>query len=148
MEVQRVYLLRARDLIDHGQVLVLDQTVEAHQLPIHGRIKLVKTDPTAPAAQGAVAEIVGEGRAMLVLGRDKIGGLLSAYRHLGGFVKKGSYVVVEGTVVNGHPVWTGFGAGPYEAVDRILGSADDLVRDSGIDGRGASFNSGGYLRRT
>ena len=37
-------------------------------------------------------------------------------------VPVGSYVIVADTIVNGNPVWTGFGPGPKEAL-QLLSSA-------------------------
>ena len=62
-------------------------------------------------------------------------------------VPVGSYVVVENTIVNGHPVWPGYGPGPTEAVKRILAKHSDFVGDSSWEKHGLTFNPGGFLRR-
>ena len=59
----------------------------------------------------------------------------------------GSYVVVTDTVVNGHPVWTGFGPGPAEAVKQILTRHGDFVADPAMEKYSLTFNPNGYLRR-
>ena len=62
-------------------------------------------------------------------------------------VPVGSYVVVTDTVVNGHPVWTGFGPGPAEAVKQILTRHGDFVADTAMEKYSLTFNPNGYLRR-
>jgi cephalosporin hydroxylase len=74
-------------------------------------------------------------------------GLLLAFTALEPFVPVGAYVVVENTIVNGHPVWRNYGPGPAEAVSQILGEGR-FVRDRSLERQPLSFNPGGFLRRT
>ena len=62
-------------------------------------------------------------------------------------VPVGSYVVIADTVVNGHPVWAGFGPGPAEAVKQILARNGNFAPDPKMEKYHLSFNPGGYLRR-
>ena len=59
----------------------------------------------------------------------------------------GSYVVVTDTVVNGHPVWTGFGPGPAEAVKQILTADGRWAADPALEKYSLTFNPGGFLKR-
>ena len=59
-----------------------------------------------------------------------------------------SYVIVENTIVNGHPVWPGFGPGPLEAVKRILSQHGEFVADTTMEKYGLTFNPNGFLKRT
>jgi cephalosporin hydroxylase len=59
----------------------------------------------------------------------------------------GSYVIVEETIVNGHPVWASFGPGPSEAVKGILGNHADFIADTDAQRYGVTFNPGGFLKR-
>ena len=64
-----------------------------------------------------------------------------------GLVPVGSYVIVERTVVNGHPVWPEHGPGPYEAVKGILAGNHDFAVDTALERSGLTFNPTGYLKR-
>ena len=72
---------------------------------------------------------------------------VAAFNGYHGLVPVGSYVVVENTVVNGNPVWTGFGPGPKEAVVEILAGHPDFTVDRSRERGLVSLNRGGYLRR-
>jgi cephalosporin hydroxylase len=72
--------------------------------------------------------------------------VLSAFRNLSPLVPEGSYVVVEDTIINGHPVWTGFGPGPWEAVEKIT-QEGEFAPDSSLERYVLTFNPGGFLKR-
>ena len=71
--------------------------------------------------------------------------LLEAYSPL---VSVGSYLIVADTMVNGHPVWTGFGPGPGEAVSVFTQRHGEFFVDSELERFGLTFNPGGFLKRT
>jgi cephalosporin hydroxylase len=54
-------------------------------------------------------------------------------------------VVFEDTILSGHPVWTGFGPGPWEAARRLLDTGE-FERDLSLE-RALTFNMGGFLKR-
>ena len=73
--------------------------------------------------------------------------IVQEFLGLAPLVPVGSYVVVENTIVNGHPVWPGYGPGPTEAVRRILALDGEFVQDTSWEKHGLTFNPGGFLRR-
>jgi cephalosporin hydroxylase len=136
------------DLVDHGQVLSLDQH-HPSELPRHHRITYIEGVAHGANTVRRVNEIVGKNpNVLLVLG--SCGSVLRtvdefhAYHEL---VPVGSYVIVEETIVNGHPVWPGFGPGPFEATKRILASHGNFAADPKMEKYVLTFNPGGFLKR-
>jgi cephalosporin hydroxylase/predicted O-methyltransferase YrrM len=142
------FLATVCDLLGTGQIVSIDkQQVDGR--PEHPRIRFL----VGPADEDEIVDEVGsmlpsEPSALLVLG-----GRASATRTLAQFhahahhVPVGSYVVVEDTIVNGHPVWANFGRGPAEAAKAIVESRADFVADLAMEKYVLTFNPNGFLRR-
>jgi hypothetical protein len=58
-----------------------------------------------------------------------------------------SYMIVEDTNINGHPVASAFGRGPMEAVQVFLAGTEDFLVDRSREKLLLSFNPGGFLRK-
>ena len=65
------------------------------------------------------------------------------------FVTTGSYLIVEDTNINGHPSYSAYGPGPWEAVDEfLLGKASQYFEvDRSKERFLLTFNPRGYLRK-
>lgn len=74
--------------------------------------------------------------------------VLSEMRVYGDLVTHGSYMVVEDSNLNGHPVDPRFGPGPFEAIGEFLAERDDFVVDETREKFYLTFNPRGYLRKT
>ena len=132
------------DLIGHGRVLSVGPTEPV----AHDRLVHVAGHPGAETTADRVREHVGDGSCLVVLGagghrRDFVAEF-EAYADL---VSIGSYLIVEHTIVNGNPVWPGYGPGPLEALRALLPRHGEFVQDVEVEKHGLTFNKGGYLRR-
>jgi cephalosporin hydroxylase len=138
------------DLVDHGQVISINpERDDGAELVKHARVTQVVGDAADPEIVEQVRAAVGDaGRVLVVLGasapRDVTVKMFNAYAPL---VPVDSYVVVTDTIVNGHPVWPAFGAGPAEAVKQILTKHGEFVHDPAMEKYSLTFNPGGFLRR-
>jgi hypothetical protein len=57
-------------------------------------------------------------------------------------------MVVEDSNINGHPVYTEHGPGPYEAVQDFMGYNDDFVIDDDRERFMFTCSPSGFLKRT
>jgi cephalosporin hydroxylase len=143
-----LFLATICDLLGRGQVVSIDENASDDR-PEHPRIRYVLGDPTQGPILKQVGTIVGsDPRALVILGsRGSAGRTITEFRLYEKFVPVDSYVVVEDTVINGHPVWPEFGPGPAEAVRGVTESRGDFAADLSMGKYGVSFNPGGYLKR-
>ena len=143
-----LYLATLLDVIGRGRVVTID--IEARPgWPTHDRVEYVtgsSTDPTV--TERIVAASEAEGTVMVILDSDHseshVKKELEIYAPI---VTVGSYLVVEDTNVNGHPVSSGFGPGPWEAVEDFLDQTEDFVVDEAREKFFLTFNPRGFLRR-
>ena len=73
--------------------------------------------------------------------------VLAELRTYSALVTPGSYLIVEDTNINGHPVRPEFGPGPMEAVDEFLRESPDFAIDPEREKFFLTFNPRGFLRR-
>jgi cephalosporin hydroxylase len=115
----------------------------------HPRIRLIEGSSTAPEVIAKVRALLPPVGGFVVLDSDHsekhVYDEMKLYSE---FVSVGSYMVVEDTNINGHPVLKGFGPGPLEAVDRFLKEEDRFQDDAAFWKRNYfSFHQNGWLKR-
>jgi cephalosporin hydroxylase len=143
-----LFLATCMDALGHGRVLTID--VEEHAgRPVHQRITyLVGSSVDDDTVRRVYREADGVSPAMVVLDSDHARDhVLAELRLYAPLVTPGSYLVVEDTNVNGHPVYPDFGPGPHEAVEQFVRREPGFARDPSCEKFLMTFNPGGYLER-
>ncbi|HRW39694.1 MAG TPA: CmcI family methyltransferase, partial [Aquihabitans sp.] len=136
------------ELLGHGQVISIDAR-QPDPAPAHPRLTTIATAADSDEGAAAVRALVGEAPSAVVVlgarsGAQRTRKEFDLYHEL---VPSGSYLIVEHTVVNGRPVWPGFGPGPTEALRRILPVHGEFHPDPTRERAGLTFNPGGFLKR-
>jgi cephalosporin hydroxylase len=146
-----LFLANMCDLLGHGEVVTID-IEERDGRPTHERIEYVRGSTTDPHVVAHVKERIksgGEKSVMVLLdsdhSRDHVFDELRIYSD---FVTPGSYLIVEDTNVNGHPVEPDFGPGPMEALDDFLKLDRRFTIDHSREKFYLTFNPRGFLRRS
>lgn len=143
-----LFLASICDALGHGRVVTIDLQ-EQPDRPDHPRIEYVQGSSTSQEVFERVrAELPAEATAMVVLDSDhRKDHVLAEMRLWGPLVAPGSYLIVEDTILNGHPVSPEFGPGPMEAVDEFLAETSEWDADRRREKLYLTFNRRGYLRR-
>jgi cephalosporin hydroxylase len=143
-----LFLASVCDLLGLGKVITVD-IVDKPGRPSHERITYVTGSSTDPEVVARVRGLVGSGAPVLVIldsdhERDHVLNELRLYAPL---VSAGSYLIVEDSNVNGHPVVSDFGPGPAEAVEQFLAETEEFEVDRSREKFFLTFNPSGYLRK-
>jgi cephalosporin hydroxylase len=147
------FLASVCDLLGHGHVLTVDiadmastETVR----PSHPRITYLTGSSVSAAVCDSIRETIADAHTVMVIldsdhSREHVFKELQIYAD---FVTEDSYLVVEDTNVNGHPVHPSHGPGPWEAVEEFLREREDFVADRSREKFLITANPRGFLRRT
>lgn len=144
-----LYFAHQLDALGRGRVITVDVTRHGKP-PEHPRITHLIGSSTATEIVDAMTQAANEASTvMVVLDSDHtcahVREELDNYADL---VTVGSYLIVEDTVVNGHPVRTDHGPGPMEALRSFLSERRDFETDLSRQPFLLTQNPEGYLRRT
>ena len=144
-----LFLATVCDAIGSGEIVSIDLAPRPG-LPRHERVTYLTGSSIAPETIEIVAEHArGKTPVVVILDSDHSREhVLAELRLYSDFVTPGSYLIVEDTNLNGHPVAANFGAGPMEAVREFLEERSDFRPDAEQEKFFLTFNPGGYLRRT
>jgi len=137
----------------NGKVITVD--IEPHvegasKQPLWQRsVELVVGSSVDPKVTDHIAQEVQGKRVLVTLDslhtRDHVLKEMEIYSKL---VTPGSYLVVQDTNINGHPVYPSFGPGPAEAVQQFLQTHDNFMVDRSRQKFMVTFYPGGWLKRT
>lgn len=143
-----LFLASVCDLIGEGRVVTID-IQDNLMRPKHPRITYVRGSSVAPETVELVKQSIEQKtRVMVILDSDhRKDHVLKELRIYADLVTPGSYLIVEDTNVNNHPVAEDFGSGPMEAVEEFLSTRDDFIIDREREKFFLTFNPKGYLRR-
>lgn len=136
------------DLVGNGKIITID-TKKTPGLPKHKRIKYIVGSSTSDEIVNQVKSMIKKGNKTIVIldsahNRDHVFKELQLYNKM---VTKGSYLIVEDTQLNGHPVMPNYGPGPMEAVNDFLKTSNDFVIDKTKEKFYMTFNPRGYLKK-
>ena len=143
-----LYLASMCDLLDHGEVITID-ILERKNRPQHKRIEYLLGSSTSPEVVAKVkARIQGKSPVLVILDSDhKKEHVLNELNIYGEIVTRGSYLIVEDSNINGHPVKPEFGPGPMEAVNEYMKNNSSYIVDKTKEKYFLTFNPQGYLRK-
>jgi cephalosporin hydroxylase len=143
-----LYLANLMDLLDKGEVITIDVD-DSRQRPRHPRITYITASSTDPEITGKLRDAAsGKQTVMAILdsdhSRDHVLNEMRIYSEL---VTPESYLVVEDTNINGHPVRPGWGNGPMEAVNEFMNENTAYVIDRNKEKFFLTMNPKGFLKR-
>jgi cephalosporin hydroxylase len=142
-----LFLAQSLDAIGKGKVISID--LEDLPRPAHPRIEYVAGSSTDAELIGRLfADRPTEETRLVILDSDHAKAhVLAEMRLFAPFVGLGSYLIVTDSNTNGHPVFSDYGPGPYEAVEQFLSECDEFQVDSVREKHKLTFNPRGYLKR-
>ena len=143
-----LYFASLMDLVKKGRVITID--IEAKpDMPKHPRINYLIGSSTSPEIFAQVRRLIKPGETVMVSldSNHSKGHVLAELKTYADLVSVGSYLVVEDTNINGHPVLPEFGPGPMEALDEFLSENKNFVSDKDREKFLVTFNPRGYLKK-
>jgi cephalosporin hydroxylase len=143
-----LYLASICELLGCGQVVTIDVIPQPGRLQ-HPRITyLTGSSTSSEIIEQVRALAAGATKVMVVLDSDHHKDhVLQEMRIYSSLVSVGCYLIVEDTILNGHPVVPDFGPGPWEAVEEFLRENHDFEIDKRREKFMLTANPNGYLKR-
>ena len=112
------------------------------------RVEFRQTSSTDPELVAELTERMRGKKVLVILDSDhRENHVYQELKAYGPMINKGSYIIVQDTNVNGHPVLPDYGAGPMEALHRFLGETNDFEVDSSRERFLFTMNPMGFLKR-
>lgn len=136
------------DSYDKGQIVSIDIKDRTNGLK-HPRVTFLIGSSADPDIKKKVMELLPEGGTTLVIldSDHSRRHVLNEMRLWHDVVSEGSYMIVEDSNINGHPVRTKSGPGPWEAIDDFMKENDDFVIDESKHKFLLTQNPRGFLKR-
>jgi len=135
-----------------GRVITIDiddNTAAAREFPIFpARVDFFHGSSTDPQIVEEIVRRVQGKTVLVILDSDHREGHVRRELELyAPLVSLGSYLIVQDTNVNGHPIRVDFGPGPMEALDDFLQSQESFEIDASRERLLFTLHPRGYLKR-
>ena len=143
-----LFLASICDLLNKGRVITVDIRKQPG-LPEHDRIKYLSGSSTDPQVVAKVKEHINPGEKILVI-LDSLHTCEHVLREMniyGPLVSKGSYMIVEDSNLNGHPVKAEEVPGPMEAIYEFFKNNKEFEIDKSREKLLLTWNPNGYLKK-
>ncbi len=142
------FLASMMDSIGKGKVIAVD-IEELENRPIHDRITYLKGSSTGDEMVQKISKMIeGSPVVMVILDSDhNMPHVLREMEIYSQLVTRGSYMIVEDSNVNGHPIMPNWGDGPFEAIEEFLKHNDSFEIDKECEKYYMTFNPNGYLKK-
>lgn len=142
------YMATLCELLGKGRVVSVD-IAPLPPLPRHERVTFMTASSVDPATVESIRGTIMPSEVVMVVldSNHERSHVLEEMRRYGELVTPGSYMIVEDTNINGHPVFWAHGPGPMEAVEEFLSSHTEFVIDETREKYFFTFNPRGYLRK-
>lgn len=142
------FLVSIMDSISKGKLITVDIELLENR-PIHERITYIKGSSTDEKVVQQISEKINGNQVVLVIldSDHNKPHVLKEMEIYSKFVTRGSYLIVEDSNVNGHPVMPNWGEGPFEAIKEFLGKNDSFEIDKKREKYYMTFNPSGYLKK-
>jgi cephalosporin hydroxylase len=136
----------------HGRVITVDindNVTAAKELPIvKERVEFLHGSSVDPQIVAEITKRVQGKKVLVILDSDhRKNHVLAEIKAYAPLVSKDSYLIVQDTNANGHPVLESFGPGPMEAVEEFLTSNDQFRPDREAERLMFTMHPKGYLKR-
>src|ERR1035437_6473799 len=145
------YLAHMCDLLANGRVITIDNNQyyggEEINRPTHPRITYhMASSVDSQTINYLKKQITPNMKVLVILDSDhKKQHVLEEINLYSKFVTKDSYLIVEDSCINGHPVFSNFGPGPMEAINEFLLTNSEFVVDTSREKFLMTFNPKGFL---
>ncbi|MDB5384453.1 MAG: Cephalosporin hydroxylase [Planctomycetaceae bacterium] len=143
-----LFLAHQVELFGYGAVISID--CRELPRPVHPKIQYILGATQSADVQQQVQRLAATAAGPVLVIHDAdhhYSECLADLEAYAGFVTPGSYLIVEDTNVNGHPVLVDWGQGPWEAAEKFLAANPDFSRDLSREKFMLTYNPGGYLRK-
>ena len=143
-----LFLATICDVIKKGSIISIDIN-RKDSFPVHERIKYITGSSTDEEIVKQVKNMIKtDDKVIVILDSDHSKKhVLNEMEIYSKLVSKDSYLIVEDTAVNGHPVEPDFGDGPMEAVEEFLRTHDEFEIDFDKEKFLLTWNPNGYLKK-
>jgi cephalosporin hydroxylase len=143
-----LYLANLCDLIGNGQIITIDIKIHKNR-PSHHRIRYLEGSSISTSVKDQVKSMISDKKSVLVIldsdhSKSHVLKELEFYSKL---VSTGSYLIVEDSNVNGHPIRPEWGDGPFEAAEDFLKGNSNFAIDLSREKFLMTFNPRGYLKK-